>query len=193
MAVGDIVDMHDVETGIDVARHTPSRGFEDQATGRCRLAVARPHRRRRIDDDRGQSLPGDQIADDFLRLEFRALVGADHVLDAARGFLVGRPLGNQTEGGDAARIDYPFDTGIERGPHQGASPRHIRMEHRRGIGHPKTIIGGNVEQIPTTGDGTRQRWCVFHRAFGNLYGKIGEVAAIAPRAGQDADFMARSQ
>ena len=111
----------------------------------------------------------------------------------ARGLLVGRPLGNQTESGDAARIDHPFDTGIECRSHQDAGPLDIRAEHRRGIGHPEAIIGGNVEQIPATGDGARERLRVVQRALGDFDGKIGEVAPIALRAGQDANVMARLQ
>jgi len=49
-----------------------------------------------------------------------------------------------------------------------------------------------MEQIPATGNRTRQRWRVFQRPLDNLYGKIEEVAPIAVRAGEYANVIVRS-
>ena len=63
MTGGDVVDMHDIEPGVDKAWHMAARGFEDQPPGRRRLEVARADRRRRIDDDRGQAALADQTGE----------------------------------------------------------------------------------------------------------------------------------
>jgi hypothetical protein len=51
-------------------------------------------------------------------------------------------------------------------------------------------MGGNMEEVSETGDGSRERRRVFERAFGDLDRKIGEVVAIASRASEDANRMA---
>ena len=115
---------------------------------------------------------------------FRAM-GSDASIVVVGGpwDLVGRALGNQPEGGDTARMDHPFHAGVECRPHQDAGPLHIRTVHRRRIGNPEPIIGGYMEQVSATGNGSRQRRRVFERALGDFDGKIGEVAPITTRTG----------
>ncbi len=85
-----VVDMDEIEAGIDEGRHAAGRGLDDHAPGRRRPAVARADRRRGIDDHRRQAVFLDHPPHRLLGEEFRALVGADHVGEAAwRGF-VGR-------------------------------------------------------------------------------------------------------
>src|SRR6185312_13159011 len=54
MTRGDIVDMDDIEAGIDESRHAARRGLDNHAAGRRRLHVAWADRRRRIDNHRRQ-------------------------------------------------------------------------------------------------------------------------------------------
>ena len=87
--------------------------------------------------------------------------------------------GNKTEGRDAAGIDDAFDPGGERRKHQLARAVDIGAEHRRRIGHPKPVIGGDVKQIPAPGDGGVERRRVLERALGDVDVQAGEVAAVA--------------
>ncbi len=73
VAERDIVDMRDVEPGIDKDRHPAARRLDDDPPGRGRLDVARPDRGRRVDDDGRQARFRDQLADRELGLEFRRL------------------------------------------------------------------------------------------------------------------------
>ncbi len=83
MARRHVVDMDEVEAGIDESGHAARRGLDDHAAGRRRLDVARADRRRGIDDDRRQAALHDEALHRVLGQEFRALVGADHVLERA--------------------------------------------------------------------------------------------------------------
>ena len=58
MSGGDVIHVHDVESRIDVGGHAAGCGVQNHLPGRRGLDVARPHRRRRIDDDHGQSPSG---------------------------------------------------------------------------------------------------------------------------------------
>ena len=51
MARRHVVDMDEVEAGIDEGRHAARGGLDDDAAGRRRLHVARADGRRGIDDD----------------------------------------------------------------------------------------------------------------------------------------------
>src|SRR5258707_817872 len=53
MALGDVVDMDEIEAGIDIGRHAAIRGLDDDAPGRRRLDVARPDRRWWTEDHGG--------------------------------------------------------------------------------------------------------------------------------------------
>src|SRR6202034_906586 len=48
----DVVDMDQIEPGIDIGGHAPRRRLDDDPSGRRRTNVARPDRRRWVDDDR---------------------------------------------------------------------------------------------------------------------------------------------
>ena len=47
MAGRHVVDVHDVEPGVDVRRHPPGRGIENHLPGGSRLDVSRPDRESR--------------------------------------------------------------------------------------------------------------------------------------------------
>ena len=91
----------------------------------------------------------------------------------------------QTEGGDAACVDRPLDAGVERRAQQIAGSCDIGAEHRRRIGNPEAVVGGDMKQIPAPGNGARERLRVLHRALGDFNRKTDEVATVAVRAGED--------
>ena len=57
MARRDIVDMDEIEAGVDIGRHASARRLDENAPGRRRPRIARADRRRGIDDDRRKALP----------------------------------------------------------------------------------------------------------------------------------------
>ena len=126
---------------------------------------------------------------DRLGLEFRALVGADHVVGTACRFLVGDPARDDPQRGDAAGVDDPLDPGGEGGKHQRPRAFDIDAEHRRGVGHPQPVIGRDVKQIAAAHHRRGERSALFERAFDDLDGEPLEIAAIAPRPHQHAHRM----
>src|ERR1051326_2649025 len=185
----DILDMHDVEPGIDKPWHAAPRRLDDQAAGRRRLNVARTDRRRRIDNDSRQRPLGDELADYRLRLEFRALIRADHVLGPPRRLLIGRPALDDAERRDAARIDDAFDAGGERRQHQLARSPDIGTEHRFRIGHPEPVIGCHMKQIPAARDSRDERSPVLERALRDFDRQTLQITPIAARPRQYAHRM----
>ena len=107
-----IVDMNDVQSGVDIGGHAAGRRFDDHAAGRRRFDVARPNRGRRIDDDNRCRFFNDQTPDRFLREVFGTFVVPDHVFDRDRRILVRRAaVGGAAEHGDAAGVDDAEDAG----------------------------------------------------------------------------------
>ena len=185
----DILDMHDVEPGIDKSRHPALRRLDNQAAGRRWLDVARSDRRGRVDDDSRQRPLGDEIADDGLGLEFRALIGADHVLGPARRLLIGNAIRDNAQSRDAARIDNPLNTGRERRQHQLARAPDISAEHRSGIRYPQPVIGRDMKQIPAPRDRGGERSRIFERTLYDFDREPLEIAPIAARPRQYAHRM----
>src|SRR5262249_42123688 len=190
---GDVIDMHDVETSVDKARHMAARGLHYQAASRCRLEIAGTDRGRRIDYDGAQPPLSHQTADKLLRCEFRLLVRSDHVGDGARGSLVRWPAANQTEGSHTARIDYPFDPSLERCSQQIARAFDIGAKHRARIGAPESVSGGDMKPISLPGDGTYERFGVLQRALHALHRKIAQVTPVAIRSCENTNPMAGLQ
>jgi hypothetical protein len=106
---GEIVDVHDVESGVDPPRDTTVQEVEDRSTGRRRHSVPRPDGKRRLYEHDGQPLGGgakNLVLGDVLR----ALVAAEEMLDAGPVSLVGRNamLGAvEPDRSDRARVDHP--------------------------------------------------------------------------------------
>ncbi len=92
MPGGDIVDMDEIEAGIDKGRHAARRRFDDDAAGRRRANVARADRRRWIDDDGRQTCLGDHAFDQTFGQDLALLIGADRIgLIERRGLVRGAP------------------------------------------------------------------------------------------------------
>ena len=73
----DVIDMREIEPGVDKGRHASRCGLDDDAAGRRRPDVARTDRRRRVDDHRRQTIALDHRLDQTLGGNLAALVGAD--------------------------------------------------------------------------------------------------------------------
>ncbi len=148
MALGHVVDMDEIEAGIEKARHAASRRLDDDAAGRRRLDVARPDRGRGVDDDRGERVTRDHGLDQPFRGDLAALVGADPLrLRQADGLVGGAAVVMQLQGRDAAAIDDALDSGAARLFHDDAGAVDIGGENLAGIARPQPIIGGDVKDI----------------------------------------------
>ena len=166
----DVVDMHDVEAGIDIARHAAARRLDDQPAGRRRLDVAGADRGRRVDDDRRQAALGDQRRDHLPR---------PRISTACRGRSCRRrgsaspssamPPCTMPERRDAAGIDDALDPGARAPP---ASARGC-PRHWRGTSPPgRAPTAGNRRRRETDSGSRRPRAAsearVLERALGDL-------------------------
>ena len=183
MAAGNIVDVHEVEPGVDVRGHPARGGVEDHAAGRRRLDVAGADRRRRIHDhDRVVELVG-AAAHRLLGEELRALVGADHVVERHGRRLVGRrAVAIDPEHRDARRIDEPLDACRRGGLEHVHGPFDVRAVHRQRIRDPEPIVGRDVEHRVAAARRGAQRLAVGQVALGELDVETLEVAPIAAAA-----------
>ena len=87
MAGRDVVDMREVEPCFHKGRHTTRCRLDNDTAGRRRPHVARTDRRRRVDDDRRQSIALDHRLDQTLSRDLAALVGADPLAFGERTIL----------------------------------------------------------------------------------------------------------
>ena len=156
VAFGYVIDMDDVEAGVDEGRHLAARGLDDQPAGRRRLDVAGSDGGGGVDDDDRQSAFPHELSHHLLGHEFRPLVGPDHVVHAARRLLIGRAARHQTQGRDAARIDDPLDASFQRRSQQVPGSLDIGAKHWCGIADPDPVIGRYVVHVLAPGDGARQ-------------------------------------
>ena len=146
MAPCHVVDMHEIEAGVDEGRHAAIRRLHDDAPGRRRLHVARPDRRRRADDHRGQPV-ADHALDQAFGNQLASLVGADD------GSLLWREVSSTAvpcDGFSAATrrgVDDALDAGIARRLHHGAGAFEIVAHDLLGIARPQSVVGRDVEDI----------------------------------------------
>ena len=75
MAFGNVIDVDEIETGIEKSGNTPARRLDDDAPGRRRLDVAGSDRCRGVDDHRRQRFVGDHRLDQPFGCDLAALVG----------------------------------------------------------------------------------------------------------------------
>jgi hypothetical protein len=91
MPACDIVDMHEIEPGIDKTRNAARCRFDDDPACRRRFLVARPNRRRRTHDDGRQMLAIDHRFDDPLGGNLALFIGPDRTRFTQPHRLVGLP------------------------------------------------------------------------------------------------------
>ena len=189
MARRDIVDVDEVQAGFDEGRHPAGGRFDDDAAGRRRLHVARPDRRRRIDDHGGQSVARDHVGDEILGDDLAALVGADRFGVRQVPGLVGEAASAQIEGRDRAGVDDPLDARAQRFLHDDAGALDIGAHDLVGGGRPEPVIGGGMNEIAHALERRRDRGAIEQIADHDLVARI-DVGSRAGRADQNADRMA---
>ena len=149
MAGGDVVDMDEVEPGVDEGGHAPRRRLDDDAAGRRRPHVARADRRRRIDDHGRQPVAPDHRLDQALRRDLAALVGADRLAFGERTSSVAERAVGELQGRDAAGVDDALDAGAQRLLHDEARSLDIVADDLVGVSRPQPIVGGGVKEKRT--------------------------------------------
>ena len=177
MAVGNVIDMHQVEPGIDKGRHAPGGGFDNDAPRRRGLDVARTDGGGRRHDDGGKPLLPYQAFDFAFGHQLAALVGADHALwGVARALIHGGVAGLQ--GRDGRRIDHPFHPGLQRCAHRGLGALEIVALNLARIACPEAIIGGDMEQVARAFKRRGHRLFIAHVAHHGLAMQLGDVEPV---------------
>ena len=190
MARRDVVDVDEVQAGLDERRHPAGRGFDDDAAGRRRLHVARPDRRRGIDDHRGKPVARDHVGDEVLGDDLAALVGADRFGCRQMPGLVGEAAGAQVEGRDRAGVDDPLDARAQRLLHDDPGAFDIGAQEIVGGGRPEPVVGRGMNEIACAVERRRDRGAVEKVADHDLVARI-DVDPRARRADQNADRDSR--
>ena len=169
MAFRYIVDMDQVETGIEKAGHAPARGFNDDAPGGSRLHVAGSDRRRWIDDHHRKPFARHHLLNQPFGGDLAPLVGPHTFLDLeSDGFVGRRAVIVQRQGGDAAGIDNSLDAGPFCLLHHNACAVDVGSKNLVRAAGPEPIIGGYVKDISDASHGPPHRRCVAHVARGEL-------------------------
>ncbi len=180
MSVRNVIDMHEVEAGVDKAGNTAARGLDDDSAGRRRLDVARPNRRRRIDDDGGQAIVGNHGLDQPFRGDLAALVGTDALRFGQRvGFVRRGAIRAQPERGDTAGVNDALHAGPQRRLHHVARAIHIGSEDFARVPRPKAVIGGNMKHNARTFHGPGDQISIAQVALDKLQVEIVEMKAQA--------------
>ena len=154
MALGDIIDMHDVKPGIDVGGHPSRGGVADHLAGRGRLDVARSDRGGGVDHDHRQPVSPGEVQHGFFGQILGPLVDADEIgLDGGRGLIRRCAVADLSEGGDGAAMNDAFGAGAGGGAHHRQGTIDVGAQHGVRVGHPEAIVGGDVQDIAAAGGG----------------------------------------
>jgi hypothetical protein len=148
MAVGDVVDVDEIKSGVEKARHPSARGFDNDSSRGRRLDVARTNGSRWVDDDGRQRLFGDHRFHHLFGGNLALLVRADAGLKRERNAFIrhGSVVGT-LQRGDAAGINNALDAGVQRLLHDDARAIHIGGENLARVGSPQPVIGGDVKDV----------------------------------------------
>ena len=188
MARGDVVDVDEVQPGIDEGRHASGRGLDDDAAGRRRPHVARADRRRRVDDDGRQPVPADHGLDQAFRRDLAALVGADRLFFGQRTILGRVRSIDELQGRDAAGVDDALDAGAQRLLHDEPGSLDIVAVDFFRVSRPETIVGGRVKEESDALQRRRKRGGIAEVALAHGVARI-EIRARARRAHQGLDVV----
>ena len=190
MAFGDVVDMHQIESGIDEGRNTAGGCLDDHASRRRGPAIARPDRGRRIDDHGRQAVP-DHPFNQSLGGNLAALIGADRFALGKRHGLVGRRTARaRLEGGDARGVDDALGSCRLGRLHDDTGSLDIRPQDFLRVRRPQPVIGGHMKYVTRAVRRRQDRAGVAHVAFDDLYAEAIEICA--GRAGADERTHANS-
>ena len=145
MALGHVVDMHDVQAGIDVGRHPARRGIQDHLAGRRRLDVARTDRRGGIDHHHRQPLLARQFQHRPLGEDTSIACRCRRNRPRWSGCLVGRrAVADLPERGDRTAMHDALHARRLRRAHHRHGAVDVGPQHRVRIGHPEAVVGGDI-------------------------------------------------
>ena len=107
VAGGDVVDVDEIEAGVDIAGHPAAGGLHDHAAGGRRLDVARADRRRGVHDHGGKALGAHHGLDHPLRDGLALLVGSYGLLGrGGRGFVDRAAFAVELQGRHRGGVDH---------------------------------------------------------------------------------------
>ena len=158
MALRHVVDVHDVQPGIDIGRHPPGGGVADHPAGRRRLDVARADRGGRVDDHRRQP---------FARAPARSTACSAGISSACRcrrspprstgvSSSAGVPSPVRPRAATLLQCTIALHPGRRGGAHQRRGAVDVGAQHRRGVRHPDPVVGGDMHDIAAAGDRARR-------------------------------------
>jgi len=178
MTRGDIIDMHNVESGIHVGRHSPGGRVQDHLTGRGWFDISRADGGRWIDNDhRRACLRG--LPYELLGQKFRAFVVADHVGDTHRRvFRAGRPVSRDTHGGYAARVNNTRHACLACGFENIPGTFDVGSVQLPRIGRAQPVVGSHMKKGLAVAQRTVQGRSVGQITFSDFERQIEQVAPV---------------
>ena len=118
VASGNVTDIDEIQSGVDVAEHAAGERVADDPPGRRRSDIARADRRRGVHDRRPNTGRG-CLGDKTLGVDLRALVGADRLPVSKRCVLVAREaVGTDAHRRDRGGVDEVCPRGSGDGDHR---------------------------------------------------------------------------
>ena len=149
-----------------------------------------PNGRRRIDDDRRQTLLGHELRHLGLGEGFRALVRTDAVFRRRRPGLVPEPIGGRRgQRRHAAGVDDAADARFQRGQHESACAVDVDAVHALRVRHPDPIVRRAVEQRVAAANRPGQRRVIEKVAGDGLDLQAPDVVRWALGANQRANVV----
>jgi hypothetical protein len=142
-----IVDMHEIEAGIDKRWHAPTCRFDNDAPCRSRPDVARADRGRWVDYYRREPGGFHHVFDHSLGYDLAPLVGTDSLILGERAAFISRCPGAQFDRSNAARVDDPLYARTEGLLHDNASTLNVCSKNFSGNWCPEPVIGCRVDHI----------------------------------------------
>ncbi len=150
MGGGEVVDVGDVQRGVDVPGDLAVEEVEDELPGRRRPSVARSERERRQDEGDRRTLGGGPqhfVLGDVLR----PLVEAEEMGDVGEAVLVGRLAATgavEPDRPDGARVDHPLAAGAGDRVEHVAGSADVDVVEDVGVRGPEAVDGRGVEEEP---------------------------------------------
>jgi len=192
VSAGDFGDIDEVEAGIHIGRKLAVEEVDEDAAGGGGLGIVGADGSRGVEDD--DLLAGLRGFDSFdFGEKLGALVVPDHVFEGdGRVLIDDQAIGAEVHGGDAGGIDEAGDAGFAGKAEELAGAIDVGAVHDGGIADPEAVIGGNVEDGITCGEGRFQAFGLEQIADNSLAANAFEVVEVAGFADEEAEVGAVS-
>src|SRR5947209_17456300 len=140
MTVRDIVDMHEIEPGVDETRNMAGRRLDNDPPGWRRLLVAGSNRRRRMHDNGWQIITGDHRFNDLLRGNLALLISPYRAGFDLPHRLVGlSAICGALDGCHTARIDNARHSRGQRRLHKKSGPLPVVPQNFLRVADPEAV------------------------------------------------------